>query len=142
MKLQQVLAPKGREIFTLSPSAPVSEAIGILAENNIGAIVAIDATGAPEGILSERDIIRAAATGTMPYESAVADLMTREIITGSPDDDLEPVLRIMTARHFRHLPVVEEGRLIGMLTLSDLVKAQMQWLQGAVENLETQLLQS
>ncbi len=141
MKLQNVLATKGLGVFTLSPSATVAEAIKVLADNNIGAIVAVNEAGTPVGILSERDIIRVAAQGAVPFEAPVAELMTTSIVTGSPEDDTEAVLRTMTARHFRHLPVVDDGHLVGVLSLGDLVKAQMQRLKGTVENLETQLLQ-
>lgn len=142
MKLEHVLARKGRGTFTLPGDAAVAEAVSVLARNNIGAVVVIDAAGTPVGILSERDLIRVASQGPLPQDAPLRDLMSAPIVTGAPGDDVEAVLRTMTDSHFRHLPVVDDGRLVGVVTLGDLVKAQMQQLQGTVENLEAQLLES
>jgi CBS domain-containing protein len=142
MKLEHVVARKGRGVFTLAGAASVAEAVKLLAENNIGAVVVLDDASGPVGILSERDLIRAAAAGPLPLESPVRELMSSPIVTGAPGDDVEAVLRTMTDRHFRHLPVVDEGRLVGVVSLGDLVKAQLQQMKGTVENLETQLLES
>lgn len=140
MKLQSVLAAKGPRVVTVSPSAPVSEALKLLAEHNIGALIAVAEGGVPVGILSERDIIHSLAAGRGVRDKLVGDLMTREIVTGSPNDDIEAVLQTMTSRHFRHLPIVEEGVLVGMVTLGDLVKAQLNAFRGAVDTLETRLM--
>jgi CBS domain-containing protein len=142
MKLEHVVARKGRGVFTLSGDEFVSAALKLLADNNIGAVVVVDAVGAPVGILSERDLIRNAASGPLALDAPVRDLMSSPIVTGSPGDDVEAVLRTMTDRHFRHLPVVDEGKLVGVVSLGDLVKAQLQQMKGTVENLEAQLLES
>jgi CBS domain-containing protein len=142
MKLEHVVARKGRGVFTLPAAAAVAEAIQLLADNNIGAVVVLDETSVPVGILSERDLIRRAATGSLPLEAPVRELMSSPIVTGAPGDDVEAVLRTMTDRHFRHLPVVDNGKLVGVVSLGDLVKAQLQQMKGTVENLETQLLES
>jgi CBS domain-containing protein len=142
MKLEHVVARKARGVFTLPAAAAVAEAIQLLADNNIGAVVVLDETSVPVGILSERDLIRRAATGSLPLEAPVRELMSSPIVTGAPGDDVEAVLRTMTDRHFRHLPVVDDGKLVGVVSLGDLVKAQLQQMKGTVENLETQLLES
>jgi CBS domain-containing protein len=142
MKIEHVIARKGRGVFTLPSNASVGEAMRVLAENNIGAVVIADAAGGPIGILSERDLIRNAAAGTLRDDAPVSAVMSSPIVTGAPGDDVEAVLRTMTDRHFRHLPVVDEGSLVGVVSLGDLVKAQLQQMKGTVENLEAQLMES
>jgi CBS domain-containing protein len=142
MKLAAVLAAKGSRVFTIEPAAEISVAIARLADNNIGALIVVDDAGAPVGILSERDIIRAFARGGEVLGANVADLMTSPVISGTSNDDLDGVLRTMTARRFRHLPVVDGGVLVGMVTIGDLVKAQLSAFRGAVETLESRLLEA
>jgi CBS domain-containing protein len=142
MKLSAVLAAKGTKVFTIGPSASVQDAIRELAGANIGALIVVDSNGAPTGILSERDIIRRMAAATEVRSAKVGDLMSSPIVTGRPDDDADSVLRTMTAKRFRHLPVVDSGQLVGMVTIGDLVKAELTEFRGAVETLETQLMES
>ena len=142
MKLQSVLASKGPRVITTPPTSTVSEAVALLARHNIGAVVVVDAAGQIHGIISERDVIRALASREGVMALTVADLMTTALVCGSPSDDLEPVLQSMTTRHFRHLPVVEDGRLVGILTISDLVKAQLNQYRGTIDTLELRLLES
>jgi len=141
VKLSAVLAAKGTKVFTIVPSASIQEAIQELAAANIGALIVVDGRGAPIGILSERDVIRRMAAATEVRSAKVGDLMTSPITTGHPDDDADSVLRTMTARRFRHLPVVDDGQLVGMVTIGDLVKAELTEFRGAVETLETQLME-
>jgi CBS domain-containing protein len=82
------------------------------------------------------------AAATEVRSAKVGDLMTSPIVTGRPDDDADSVLRTMTAERFRHLPVVDGGQLVGMVTIGDLVKAELTEFRGAVETLETQLMES
>ena len=142
MKLAAVLAAKGSKVFTIGPGALVSEAVARLAENNIGALIVIDGPGKPLGIISERDIIRAFSTSTAVLSEGVTALMTSPVVSGTSNDDLDGVLRTMTTRRFRHLPVVDDGELVGMVTIGDLVKAQLNEFRGAVETLESRLLES
>ena len=142
MKLSAILAAKGTKVFTIEPSASIQEVIRELAGANIGALIVLDANGAPMGILSERDIIRQMAAATEVRSAKVGDLMSSPIVTGRPDDDADSVLRTMTINRFRHLPVVEGGQLVGMVTIGDLVKAELTEFRGAVETLETQLMES
>lgn len=140
MKIDTVLATKGPSVFTVDPSAVIRNAAVILAENNIGALIVLDGGGAPVGILSERDIVRELPRQPGLLDKSVAELMTTGILTGSPQDDVQALLRTMTERHFRHLPIVESGKLIGMVTLGDLVRAQLNELEGEVETLTIQLM--
>ncbi|MBE7517628.1 MAG: CBS domain-containing protein [Thermoflexaceae bacterium] len=140
MKLESVLAAKGPQVFTTPASASIGTAIAALARNNIGALIVVDEAGIPFGILSERDIIRHFAAADDPEKATVGDWMASPVMVASPADDAEAVLRTMTSRRFRHMPVVESGRLVGMVTIGDLVKAQLNEYRGAVETLETQLM--
>ncbi len=142
MKLQSVLASKGPRVITTPPTSTVGEAVALLARHNVGALVVADAAGQIHGIISERDVIRALASREGVMALTVADLMTTALVCGSPGDDLEPVLQTMTTRHFRHLPVVEGERLVGVLTIGDLVMAQRNQYRGAVDNLEVRLMES
>ena len=142
MKMQSVLAAKGPRVFVIPPDAAVTTALALLAEHNIGALIVVDDRNLPVGILSERDIIRRLAADPSATEKRVTDLMTRNVVTGTPDDDIEAVLQLMTSRHFRHLPIIDEGALVGMVTIGDLVKAQLNDYRGAVDTLETQLMTS
>jgi CBS domain-containing protein len=139
MKLAEVLATKGSAVDTIPADAPATDAIRSLAARNIGALVATSPTGAVAGILSERDIIHAIAAGLPVHELPVAALMTAEVICGAPDDDLEAVLAAMTAGHFRHLPVIADGRLVGLVTTGDLAQALLRSLAGRLETLEIRL---
>ncbi len=140
MKVDSVLATKGPSVFTVDPSVVIRNAAVILAENNIGALIVLDGGGAPVGILSERDIVRELPLQPGLLDKPVAELMTTGILTGSPQDDVQALLRTMTERHFRHLPIVESGKLVGMVTLGDLVRAQLNELEGEVETLTIQLM--
>lgn len=142
MKLSTVLAAKGSRVFTITPESPIREAVAVLAANNIGALIVVDSNGAPTGIISERDIIRRLSASRSVLDSTVGDLMSSPIVSGTSNDDLESVLRTMTTRRFRHLPVVDDGVLVGMVTIGDLVKAQLNEFRGAVATLETRLMES
>lgn len=137
-----VLAGKGPAVFTIGPDQGVREAIQTLAANNIGALIVLDDRRFPTGILSERDIIRECARRDDTLHRSVGEIMTPEVTCGSPEDDVDAVLKTMTTGHFRHLPIVEDGQLVGMVTVGDLVKARMDQLEGAVETLQTQIMDS
>ncbi|WBL36911.1 CBS domain-containing protein [Tepidiforma flava] len=139
MKLAEVLATKGPGAACIAADAPLAAAIAELAARNIGALVALDTAGAVAGILSERDIVRALAAGRPLDRLAVADLMTPGVICGRLDDDLEPVLAAMTEGHFRHLPVVDGGALVGLVTTADLAQALLRSLAGRLVTLELRL---
>ena len=139
MKISAVLATKGMNVITIHPEQSISEAISLLSAHNIGALVVVDAAGKPVGIISERDIVRIAAKGKEVFAATVSQVMTRDVVTGTSHDDLQAVLQTMTARHFRHLPVVDEGRLVGIVAISDLVKAQLNEYRGEIDTLQTQI---
>jgi CBS domain-containing protein len=140
MKLAAVLAAKGSRVYTVRPEVSVREAVAELAANNIGALIICDRPGAPVGIVSERDVIRRMNIDDGVLDAPISELMTSPVILGTSNDDLDSVLRTMTDRRFRHLPVVDDGELVGMVTIGDLVKAQLAEFRGAVATLETRLM--
>lgn len=123
MKIRDVLAAKGTIVVTVSPTTSVVDAMAELVRHDIGAVVVVDST--IRGILSERDLLRAAASDVAQLGIAsVQDLMTRDVITASPDAEITAVMDIMTARRFRHLPVIDhDGVLCGIITIGDVVNA-------------------
>lgn len=142
MKVSAVLAAKGNRVFTIRAEALVEEAVASLAANNIGALVVTSGTGAPSGILSERDIIRQLSTNPATLGHHVSDVMTFPVVCGTSEDDVDSVLRTMTTERFRHMPIVDGETLVGMVTIGDLVKAQLNEFRGVAATLETRLMES
>lgn len=140
MTIASLLASKGVKVVTIGPQESIRSALTLLAEHNIGALVVVDAAGALVGILSERDIVRALARSEAILVQPVSVIMTREVIIGMPQDDLVAAGATMTQRRIRHLPIVESGRLVGIVSIGDIVKAQRDQYQGQVDTLEFQLL--
>jgi CBS domain-containing protein len=141
MNITNVLARKGPKVITIRPDQTIRQALALLAEHNIGALVVVDDVGAPIGILSERDIVREAARNEKVFSRVVSSLMTTNLIVGAPGDDLVSVGTTMTDRHIRHLPIVDHSRLVGIVSIGDIVKAHRMALQGEVDTLQTQLLE-
>ncbi len=140
MNVASLLASKGSKVITIQPQQTVRQAVGLLAEHNIGALVVVDRSSSPVGIVSERDIVRSAARNERVFSEPVASLMTKDVVIGLPHDDLASVGHTMTERHIRHLPVMEAGKLVGIVSIGDVVKAQRDQYQGEVETLQTQIL--
>ena len=141
MNIANVLAVKGPKVVTIQPEQTIHQALALLAQHNIGALVVIGDGGEPVGILSERDIVREAAHNQKVFDLVVSSIMTRDLIIGTPQDDLVSVAFTMTDRHIRHLPITDRGRLVGMVSIGDIVKAHRNELQGEVDTLQTQLLE-
>ena len=140
MNVARILATKGSGLITIRPEQSIREAIALLSKHNIGALVATDDKGLPLGILSERDITRAIARNEQVFDRTVADLMTKEVVIGVPQDDLRVVANTMTERRFRHLPIIDKGKLIGIVSIGDVVKAQRDQYEGEIDTLHTQIL--
>jgi CBS domain-containing protein len=139
MNIASLLASKGGNVITVGPQESIRAALGLLAQHNIGALVVIEGRG-PIGIVSERDIVRALARTESVLVEPIASIMTREVIIGTPQDDLIAVGNTMTERRIRHLPVVDGGRLVGIISIGDIVKAQRDEYQGEVDTLQFQIL--
>ena len=140
MNIASLLAKKSGAPITIRPEQTVRDALVLLAKHNIGALVVVNAASMPVGIVSERDIVREAARNEQVFGRAMSEIMTRDVITGVPEDDLASVANLMTEKRIRHLPVVTGGKLIGIISIGDVVKAQRDKYQGEAETLETQIL--
>jgi CBS domain-containing protein len=137
MNIASILATKGDKVVTVRPEQTIREALGLLAQHNIGALVVVDAERRPVGMLSERDIVRTAVRNEALFTLPVSQLMTRNLILGTPADDVGAVGSTMVERRIRHLPVMDSGKLIGIVTIGDVVKAQRDSLLGEVDTLQT-----
>jgi len=141
MKVASILATKGRNVITIQPEQSLKDAAVLLTKHNIGALVVVDEAGQPVGIISERDIIREAARREAVFSQPVSQVMTRDVMTGLPQDDLRSVTHTMTENRFRHLPIMDQGKLVGIISLADAVKAQRDQYKGEVETLQTQIIE-
>ena len=123
MNVAAILRQKGRAVTTASPAATLLEVANKLAAKRIGAVVGVGARGEVAGIVSERDIIRAlAASGEGCLGRPVGEIMTRQVVTCQEADTLDELMAMMTARRFRHLPVVTDEALVGIVSIGDVVK--------------------
>jgi CBS domain-containing protein len=140
MKVRNILATKKGQVITLEAHEPVRKAVALLAEHRIGALVIVDTAERLVGILSERDIIRIAVTDEQLFGRPVGEIMTRDVIVGMPQDDVIAVAHTMLEKRFRHLPIVEEGQLIGIISIGDVLKIQRDAYRGEVDTLETRII--
>jgi CBS domain-containing protein len=130
MLIAQILAGKSPDVVTTRPDATIAEVAKLLKAKRIGAVVVTDADGGLCGIISERDLARGLADhGAGMLTLRVGDLMTREVSTCSPDDGIDQLMQQMTEGRFRHLPVVADGRMIGIISIGDVVKHRLQELE-------------
>jgi CBS domain-containing protein len=126
MTVSIILAAKGREVVSIEPSATLASAVALLAEKGIGALLITGAGGRIAGILSERDIVRALAErGVGVLDEPVSQTMTRKVSTCSEGETISSIMERMTAGKFRHLPVVEEGQITGIISIGDVVKHRL-----------------
>lgn len=140
MHIHRILATKDGNVFTVRPEQSVRDATALLAQHNIGALIVVNELEWPVGIVSERDIVRALSRDERILDHAVDEIMTRHVVTGLPVDDLMSVAKTMSEKRIRHLPILDGGKLVGMVSIGDVVKAQRDLYQGAVDTLETQIL--
>ncbi|GAA3248395.1 CBS domain-containing protein [Pseudonocardia petroleophila] len=137
MRIADVLRNKGTEVVTVAPAASVAELLGLLAERNVGALPVVE-DDRLVGIVSERDVVRRLhAGGAAVLESRVAEIMTTTVTTCSPDDDAAALAGVMTTGRFRHLPVVVDGALAGIVSIGDLVKTRIDMLEAEREQLQS-----
>jgi CBS domain-containing protein len=126
MTVKAILSRKGNDVITIEPTVTLSAAVKTLAEHRIGAVVVVGADGQVAGILSERDIVRALAQrGPTALEEPVGQVMTRKVVTCTESDTVAELMERMTQGKFRHLPVIERGRLAGLVSIGDVVKHRL-----------------
>ncbi|HIZ34815.1 MAG TPA: CBS domain-containing protein [Candidatus Ruania gallistercoris] len=137
MRISEVIRRKGSEVVTIRPEETVTDLLALLAERNIGAVVvSTDAGRSVGGIVTERDVVRHLhSRGTGVLAGPVAEVMTAEVITCSTEDDLQTLARTMTEKRIRHLPVVEDGALLAIVSIGDIVKNRIDELQAENDQL-------
>ena len=130
MTVSTILADKGREVVTIEPSASLADAARLLAEKRIGAALVLGADQRIAGILSERDIVRAlAAQGAAALDASISQTMTRKVETCTIRETVTNIMERMTIGKFRHMPVVEQGRVVGVVSIGDIVKHRVQEME-------------
>jgi len=135
MLVSDILKAKGTTVVTAPPTLAVTDAISILSEKRIGSILIMEG-GAIAGILSERDVVRALARrGPACLSGPVSGLMTAKVVTCAPQQSIADVMKIMTEGRFRHVPVVAEGRLAGMVSIGDVVKFRLEETEEEVRQM-------
>jgi CBS domain-containing protein len=130
MRVHDVLVSKGStEVFTIAPTATVRELLDVLADLNVGALVVSDDGSSMLGIVSERDIVRKLRDVPDARSVAVRDIMTTDVRVCSPADSFGALMAVMTEHRVRHVPVLDDGRLVGVLSIGDAVKHRMEQLE-------------
>jgi CBS domain-containing protein len=137
MKVRQLIDRKSRTLYSVESEDPVLEAIRQMAEHHVGALLVMKGSEL-QGIISERDYARKVILhGRSSAETPVWQIMSSPVITVSPDQTVQDCMKLMTERRVRHLPVIEDGRLVGMISIGDLVKAVIEDQQLTIEQLES-----
>ncbi|MFN2202715.1 MAG: CBS domain-containing protein [Caldilineaceae bacterium] len=140
MQVDNILATKGSNVVTVKPTQLIREVLALLAEYNVGALVVTDESDRCVGIISERDVVRRAAVDEDVFTLPVSEVMSTKVIVGQPHHDLLPVAHTMIEKRIRHLPIVESERVVGIISIGDVLKAQRDQYQGQVETLTIQIL--
>ncbi|MBA0125696.1 CBS domain-containing protein [Haloechinothrix sp. YIM 98757] len=141
MRIADVLRAKGHEVATISPDTAVSELLSVLARHNIGAMVVLGEEGVV-GIVSERDVVRRMhERGAALLDAPVSEIMTSMVATCTPEDTVDDLTQVMTTRRIRHVPVISNGELSGIVSIGDVVKSRMDELQHTKEQLEAYIVQ-
>jgi len=141
MRIAEVLRKKGSDVATISPDATVTELLAVLAERNVGALVVVD-NERIVGIVSERDVVRRAhERGAAILSAKVAEIMTTDVATCDPAETVDHLTVLMTQRRIRHVPVIDNGRLCGIVSIGDVVKNRMDELEEAQKQLQAYILQ-
>lgn len=134
--IKNILEKKGSQVWTVAPTATVREALRLMADKAIGALLVVDGDKIA-GVFSERDYARrTASSGNMSLEQPVSALMSHPVYYIQPEQTTEECMRLMTAKHIRHLPVIEGGKLAGMISIGDVVKSLIQEKEMTIQGLE------
>ncbi|WP_020657807.1 CBS domain-containing protein [Amycolatopsis benzoatilytica] len=142
MRIADVLQRKGAAVATVSPGTTVTELLAGLARHNVGAMVVVGPDGGIAGIVSERDVVRRLHDhGPAILAGPVADIMTTLVASCAPGDPVDQLSGLMTERRIRHVPVLDDGRLVGIVSIGDVVKIRMEQLEQSQEQLEAYISQ-
>jgi CBS domain-containing protein len=137
MAVAHILRHKGPDVITVSPSDSVQAIVDTLASHRIGAVVVVDGKGAISGIVSERDVVRALAADAAVMQKTAKDIMTSKVMTCQPTDSEAELMQLMTEHRIRHLPVLANGRLAGMISIGDVVKFRIESIEREAEEMKT-----
>jgi CBS domain-containing protein len=140
MTVRDLLTIKGRDVFSVRPDVSVFDALTVMAARNIGAVLVIDGNDTV-GIFTERDYARhVVLEGRASRDTPVQDVMTSRVVYVVPDQDIEDCMALMTAKRCRHLPILEHGHVVGLLSIGDIVKALLSEKQFVITQLETYIM--
>ena len=132
MTIQDILDQKGRRVITIAPNHTLDVVLATLIQNSVGALIVQNRTGDLLGIITERDLMREVYNGADLQAVHVEDVMTRDLVTSHPDSDIEYVMAAMTEGRFRHMPIVDEAGLAGIVSIGDIVKAKLEYAEEEV----------
>lgn len=142
MRIADLLRHKGSDVASVLPELPVSGLLEDLAGANVGAMVVVDSSGSLVGIVSERDVVRRLTErGAELLQAPVSEIMTTSVVTCTTNESLDSLAAIMTERRIRHMPVVDDGQLVGIVSIGDVVKSRIQQLESDREQLESYIAQ-
>lgn len=131
MKVETILAAKGHSVVTVKASDPVTTLVTTLAAKSIGAVIVSDGEGGVAGIMTERDVVRVIARdGREALDRPIADFMTRDVVTATPHDTLDFLSERMTRGKFRHVPIMDHNRLVGIISIGDVVKHRIESIEA------------
>lgn len=134
MNVDQILSLKGRNVISIEADRSLSDAARLLSERRIGAVVVVDGKQPVAGILSERDIVKAvAARGAQALDEPVFKVMTGQVVTCTGRTSINDLMELMTQQKFRHVPVVEEGKLVGIISIGDVVKQRVEEIEAETQ---------
>jgi CBS domain-containing protein len=137
MTVRRILNLKGSDVVTVAPEKSLHEAIALLAKKRIGALIVTGKKGEVLGVLSERDIVHLLSNkDANRFDNPVSSAMTAEVKSCKPDDTIQQIMQVMTMGRFRHMPVVENGRLAGVISIGDVVKLRLEEMERESEHLK------
>lgn len=143
MRIGDVLGAKpSKDVVTITPDAEVKDLLALLAEHNVGALIVSTDGESVDGIVSERDVVRRLHKDGTVVNNTVGAIMTAQVETCDPETQLDDLMKIMTERRIRHVPVVEGGKLVGIVSIGDIVKHRMDQLQFERDQLDHYVHQS
>ncbi len=141
MKVSDILSSKGSNVYSVTENITVYEALQIMNEKNVGALLVMDGEHL-EGIISERDYARKIVLkGKASQETTVKEIMTKDVITVLPQDEIEKCMELMSARHIRHLPVMKDNKVLGVISITDVVTAIIEFQKDTISHLQNYISQ-